>query len=321
MDDSGIAASKHEVLVVGANPAWQKSVVCDRWEPGEVVRVRLTSTAPAGKGFNTALAIRSWGVSVELVSGVGPDAADWEAACRAQGIGLDVFRLAGPIRTATTIRDLSRDGVTEMVEEGFGVEEGAEEDLVRAVERKGAAARAVVVAGTFPPGMSPRQLFESLSGATVPVVVDSVPGVRVLRDLDRVPGVLFAKLNEAEWKGVFGESDLGSALRAARRRWPGACLLATRGREGALVWGPGGDVHSLTGDPLPADREIHPIGAGDAFTAGMVVELLSGSAPLPACRRGMAVARASCFHPLPARFSREDVDRQLPRVRLEPVRV
>jgi len=308
---------KHLVLVVGANPAWQKSVVCNRWEPGEVVRVQLASTAPAGKGFNTALSLRTFGKAVELLSGAGPDAIDWGQACFSQGIGVEMFLLSGPIRTATTIRNLSTGEVTEMVEEGPAADASAEERLVDQARQKLPSARAVVVAGTFPPGMSPRGLLEAISAANVPVVIDSVPGVRTMREMDRVPAELFVKLNESEWKAVFGETELAEALRAARRIWPRAHLLATRGREGALLWEKEGGTHLLTGDPFPADRLIHPIGAGDAFTAGLVNELVSGAGVLSACLHGMAVARASCFHPLPARFEQVDLSAELPRVHAE----
>jgi fructose-1-phosphate kinase PfkB-like protein len=321
MIDPGNEGLKHLILVVGANPAWQKSVVCNRWEPGEVVRVQLASTAPAGKGFNTALALRTWNLEVELLSGAGPDSTDWGQACLAQGIGVEMFRLSGPIRTATTIRNLSTGEVTEMVEDGPSAEGSAEDRLVELARQKRSSARALVVAGTFPPGMSPRRLLQELSPSTVPVVVDSVPGVRALREMDGVPAALFVKLNESEWKSIFGESELVGALRAARRRWPRADLLATRGKEGAFLWEKEGDAHFLSGDPFPSDRVVHPIGAGDAFTAGIVNQLVAGAATLPACLYGMAVARASCFHPLPARFAQEDLSAELPRVHSEPTRV
>jgi sugar/nucleoside kinase (ribokinase family) len=165
--------------------------------------------------------------------------------------------------------------------------------------------------------MSPRRLLEAISAADVPVVIDSVPGVRSLRELDRVPAELVVKLNETEWKAVFREAELVQALRAARRIWPHAHLLATRGREGALLWEKEGGAHLLTGDPFPADRVVHPIGAGDAFTAGLVNELVSGAGVLSACLHGMAVARASCFNPLPARFAQADLSAELPRVHAE----
>ncbi|MEK7393479.1 MAG: PfkB family carbohydrate kinase, partial [Fibrobacterota bacterium] len=171
------------VLVLGANPAWQKTVVCERLKPGEVVRVKLEATGAAGKGFNTARAVRAFGVPVVLVSAAGPDAAEWEAACRAEGLETRLFPIEGPIRTATTIRDLAAKEVTEIVEEGPVSSDGALEILLSATAEESDRACMVVVAGTFASGLNSRRVLDQLSNLTIPVVIDSVPAVRGLREL------------------------------------------------------------------------------------------------------------------------------------------
>lgn len=298
--------AKPTVLVVGANPAWQKSVTTSRLTPGEVVRVKLEATAAAGKGFNTAHAIRAFGVEVDLVSGVGPDASDWEQVCREARIGLVAFPLSGPIRTATTIRDLSTAEVTEIVEDGFAARDGADSVIGDALGRLLPRAGTVVVSGTFPPGLSPRGTLEALGAATVPVLIDSVPVVRCLREMNLDLASVVLKLNESEWISVLGGPDLSTALGAARRIWPKAHLLATRGKHGAVLWEVAGGSHSLTAESYAEEHLVHPIGAGDAFSAGLAVKLLEGESVLESCVHGMSVARASCLHPLPARFSMED---------------
>jgi fructose-1-phosphate kinase PfkB-like protein len=306
------------VLVLGANPAWQKTVVCERLNPGEVVRVKLEATGAAGKGFNTARAVRAFGVPVVLVSAAGPDAAEWEAACRAEGLETRFFPIDGSVRTATTIRDLSARAVTEIVEEGPAAADGALEILLAAMAEESARSCMLVVAGTFPPGLDTRRALDQLSTLTIPVVIDSVPAVRGLRELERVPANLMVKLNESEWKSVFQEENLDSAIADARRLWPRASLLATRGERGALLSCPGKHSQILTSEPFEVDAEINPIGAGDAFTGGYAVAICRGVSILEAALHGMAVARASCLNRLPARFSMEEVAVSTDLVRCEP---
>ena len=311
---------RHEnVLVLGANPAWQKTVVCDRLRPGEVVRVRLEASGAAGKGFNTARAVRAFGIPVRLVSAAGPDASEWQEACRDEGIPVALFPIRGRIRTATTVHDLATGEVTEIVEEGPEAADGAELALESALRQDSGRVSMAAVAGTFPQGLSPRVALEVLSGLDVPVVLDSVPGLRALRDGAPCPSRAILKLNETEWTSLLGEPDLSTALRQARRLWPSSDLLATRGKAGAVLVQGDGARFALVAEPYPMDVRVQPIGGGDAFTGGLLVGLSNGSSLLEAACHGMAVARASCLNPLPARFSMEEVAISLGLVRAEPI--
>lgn len=313
--------SRQTILVVGANPAWQKTVSCPRLVPGEVVRVTLDAAGAAGKGFNTARVVRAFGLPVSLVSAAGIDAPEWEEACREEGIAVSLFPISGRIRTATTVQDMASRQTTEIVEEGPEVADGGARIIERLVRQESAHASIVVVAGTFPPGLAPRGVMDILCDTAALVVVDSVPSIRALRDMDRAPTRLLLKLNESEWKAVFGETTFVSALKQARRLWPNADLVATRGDKGAVLWEGAGICHALGAEPFDPQVRVHPIGAGDAFTGGLVVRAAGGARVLDAALHGMAVARASCLNPLPARFSMEEVAVSSESVRSEIVDV
>ena len=124
------------ILVLGANPAWQKNATCARLRPGKVVRIRPALTGAAGKGFNCAAALQRLGRDPVLISGVGTDALEWEDACRSAGIDLLGFPLAGRIRQAVTLRDLETNEVTELVEEGPPVGDGAQRIVEEALGRE-----------------------------------------------------------------------------------------------------------------------------------------------------------------------------------------
>jgi len=65
--------------------------------------------------------------------------------------------------------------------------------------------------------------------------------------------------------------------------------------------------------PLDGGEEVHPIGAGDAYTAGFAHVWCFGGGFAEALRAGAATARASCLDPLPSRFSRVDYEQSLAR--------
>jgi sugar/nucleoside kinase (ribokinase family) len=296
------------ILVLGANPAWQRNATCTGLRKGSVVRMRPEEEGAAGKGFNCALALGRLGISSVLVSGVGTDSAAWEAACREEGIALRGFPLSGPVRRATTLRDLETDEVTELVEEGPAAAEGAQRLVEEALGADHASP--VCCCGTLAAGLDADRILAVLSERTGNVTIDSVPLVRAAISGVAVPGRLVLKLSAAEWKTVCGLHPEAS-LAKVRAVLPGAFLVATEGSRGSLAAPPDGPVFRLPAPALPSGARVHPIGAGDAYTAGLAAALAGGHDFPAACRWGAAAARASCLSPLPSRLSRADFEESL----------
>jgi len=301
------------ILVLGANPAWQKNATCTGLRPGAVVRMRPMEQGAAGKGFNCALALGRLGRPAVLISGVGTDSEAWEEACREGGIALRGFPLSGPARRATTLRDLETDEVTELVEEGPPAAEGAQ----RAVEEALVSERSAPVCccGTLPSGLDADRILAVLSIWTENVTIDSVPLVCAAISGNAVPGRLVLKLSGAEWTSLCG-LDPEASLEMVRTVLPRAFLVATEGSSGSLAASPDGPVFRVPAPAIPPGVRVHPIGAGDAYTAGLAAALAGGIDFPAACRWGAAAARASCLDPLPSRFSRLDFEESLNRVNL-----
>jgi tagatose 6-phosphate kinase len=298
----------NRILVLGANPAWQKNATCARLTAGNVVRIRPAHTGAAGKGFNCAAALRRLGWRPVLVSGIGTDADDWERACREEGVELLGFPLAGRVRQALTLRDLEANEVTELVEEGPAAAEGAQPLLEDAMVQN--LTHDICCCGTLAPGLDAERIFAALVPRTGIVVIDSIPLVRAALAARHAPARMVLKLNESEWTDLVG-GDLESAWKVARAVSPTALLVATRGTGGSLAGQPGQKSVSILAPSLPPGTRVHPIGAGDAYTAGLM-DGLARKMELPeACGRGAALARASCLDPLPSRFSPTDFEESL----------
>jgi fructose-1-phosphate kinase PfkB-like protein len=295
-------------MVLGANPAWQKNATCAKLANGNVVRIRPAQTGAAGKGFNCASALRRLGKAPLLLSGIGTDAREWEDACRAEGIELLGFPLAGRIRQALTLRDLETNEVTELVEEGPPAADGAQRIVEDALGRE--LSSPLCCCGTLAPGLDAEGIFSVVATRTGIVVIDSLPLVRAALSARQTPARMVLKLNESEWTHLVGH-DLKSSWNVVRTSLPKARLVATRGAGGSMASQPGAKSISILAPMLPLGTTVHPIGAGDAYTAGLVDGLSDGMELAEACRRAAALARASCLDPLPARFSPEDFEESL----------
>jgi sugar/nucleoside kinase (ribokinase family) len=296
------------ILVLGANPAWQKNATCTGLRKGSVVRMRPAEEGAAGKGFNCALALGRLGRPAVLISGIGTDGAAWERACREEGIALRGFPLSGPARRATTLRDLETDEVTELVEEGPAAAEGAQGALEEALVADRSSP--LCCCGTLAPGLDADRILAVLANWTENVTIDSVPLVRAAVSGHAVPGRLVLKLSGAEWTSLCG-LDPQASLAKVRAVLPGAFLVATEGERGSLAAQPNGPLFRVPAPALPSGARVHPIGAGDAYTAGLAAALAGGLDFPAACRWGAAAARASCSDPLPSRLSRGDFDESL----------
>ncbi|NGQ90587.1 carbohydrate kinase family protein [Rhodobacter sp. HX-7-19] len=109
--------------------------------------------------------------------------------------------------------------------------------------------------------------------------------------------VLF--LNEIEaaratGRAVAGAGDAAGLEAAARQlRDGGAGQVVIHSPALGLWLTPGGDAVAIRPDPVPAERVVSPVGAGDAFAAGCLYGLHEGWAPEACLRLGHRAAAAS----------------------------
>lgn len=90
-------------------------------------------------------------------------------------------------------------------------------------------------------------------------------------------------------------------LEALWRRWPGQWLVITLGGQGCAAYSRDGQALRLPAHPL---RAVQPIGAGDAFSAGLCTALARGRGMEEALRQanacgGLAASRPGILQALP----------------------
>ena len=296
------------LVILGANPAWQRVVSAPTVRLGDVLRVRTEADGPAGKGFNCAQAIFHLGGRPLLLGGCGPGETSWERAIQEAGVECASFPLEGQVRTAITLVETGTGQCTEIVEEGPSAAPGADVLLERLLEQYLPRASVLAVCGSFPAGLSAETVQRAWLRSPVPLLVDSLPLARCL--VAPLPPVrTVVKLNLAEWRTMFGDLSPEVLLELALDRWPEAEVVATLGANGCMARKRGSPLIRRRPPALPPELKLRPIGAGDAFAAGMAKIIALDGSLEEGLLEGLALARASCLHPLPARFHPGDLRR------------
>ena len=225
---------------------------------------RSTEWVQGGKGANQAVAAARLGATVAMVGAVGADdLADLVVGALVDA-GVDVSgvaRVPGPTSMAMVVVD-------EAGENQIVVCNGANDTLGELPDAVGDA-DAVVVQLEVPDAA----LLEAARRCTGLFVLNAAPARTVPADL--LARVDLLVVNEQEY------ADLGS---------PAAPLVAvTLGSRGARLLASGVEVATAQS---PAVEVRTTVGAGDTFTAALVIALLSGTDPTAALEHACATAAA-----------------------------
>jgi len=255
--------------------------------PGETVTGAELSRFPGGKGGNQALAARRLGADVSLVACVGNDAAADEALAllREGGVDLARCRTVDDVATGTALIAVAQCGENHIV-----VAPGANK-MLASEDVAGIVADALICQLEVPTALV-AEAADSFNGF---FCVNLAPAceidVRVLQRADLV----VVNETESNW--------YGASLSACH-----GIVATTRGAGIATLQRDGEVIASAT---PPAANAVDTTGAGDTFTAALVVAIVEGQdldAALEfACAAGAAATTRMGAQPsLPFRDSFRD---------------
>lgn len=295
-----------EILVLGANPAWQKTLTFPRLMPGEVNRATARDAYAAGKGVNFCRAAACHGrcrTRLFQFSG-GGNGERHEAELRTEGILFHRILTTAETRCCLTCLDQATGEMTELIEPSSPVTpEEASAMAALFAEHLPAAAGAAIV-GSLPDGTDPELYFRITQLAKeqgVPILFDAVSGIAPALDLAER---FVLKINRRELQKLTGEEVAETALTVARRRWPEAVFVITGGPEAAWL-AVENETYRCKQPPLSI---LSPLGAGDTCSAVLFSELLCGTPVKEAFRLALAAANANCLIPRAGNFEPETRD-------------
>ena len=248
---------------------------------------------PGGAPLNVAVGLVRLGVECVLVSRVGADEAGAELRRAVEAYGLDPRHIQTDDKrpSGRVTVDPSDPRAPK-----YTIHEPAAWDGIRASETVLDLAKAApaVYAGTL--------ARRGGSGAATAAVFKACPNLRVVDVNLRPPfhrtkpldaalrSAALVKLTGAEFKAIRARFKLNDWADFWARYPNLSAAVETNGERGATWHSPAGGWYC----PAEPATVIDTIGAGDAFTAGMLAASLSGATPAEALRAGAVNAALAC---------------------------
>jgi len=292
----------------------------DNVEVDRVNRATQTIEGAAGKSVNVAKVLKILG-ETPLATGFsgGSRGAFVQRALENLGVATEFVQVAGETRECITVIDLLAGTQTELVEESPPADFKAFIELLGIIEQQIASpnCQAMILSGTVAPG-GPSDFYLRCSRLAeehkVLTVVDA-QGSALLETLPNEPGLVKPNLKELADslnREITGESDALEAMQELHQR--GARnVLVTAGSAASLAF----DGRSAWRVRNPVIEVVNPIGSGDAFTAGLVCQLVRGASLGEACRWGAAAGAANALTLMAGDLDRAEFERLLPQVEVE----
>ena len=200
------------IFVMGANPAWQKTLVFQRLKTGAVNRAVSMEVYPAGKGVNVCRAAACFGTAeTRLFQFAGGTTG--QRLCTALdelGIRHETVETRHETRTCVTCLDHAEGSMTELIEPSGAVSETEAENFLQILKEQICEASVFVISGSLPDGTDAslyRRATEIAVAAGVPVIADAVKGIEAVLDL---PGRIILKVNREEFFKITGCSETGA---------------------------------------------------------------------------------------------------------------
>lgn len=286
----------------------------------EVNRAETTLDGAAGKSINVAKVLKALGENPIATGFIGGDRGTLvESALKQRAIETEFVKIALETRQCTTVIDESAGTITELVQESDAVTKGKYRELMEVVRKWAERCRAIVISGTLTP-RAPTDFYRRCTQIATECgllsVVDA-KGPPLVEALKARPGVV--KPNRSELAATVGyelktDTDLMSAMRQLNER--GALrVIVTSGKEPTLAF----DGQQFWRIHAPKIAAVNAIGSGDAFTAGLVWQLLRGADLGEACRWASATGAANALTIMAGEVRRKDVQRLSGEVKVEEI--
>ncbi len=298
------------IVVIGANPAWQKGLVFEHFQYGEVNRAREMTAFASGKGINCSRAMRIAGdAAPELVQFTGGDnGLLLTRGLAAEDIGCRNIPTAAATRCCTTCLCEKTGTMTELIEPSPTPSEAEESAFITAVADACAQAAGMAICGTLPGQLSGRIYREAVAAARragIPVLIDAW---RDIRDMLAAGAQTLLKINKEElYKLSGGDRPVPETMRALIRQYGLSGLGITDGPNRAY-WGDADTtIHVFTLSKI--DRVVSPLGCGDTVSGVTIGAYAAGATGREAFAAGLAAAQANCLNILCGSYRKDDAER------------
>lgn len=246
-----------------------------------------------GAPFNVAWHLQAFGLKPLFISRVGEDAYGEQVRQAMDDWGMDSSGLQSDPQHPTGVVRIAMSGT----EHRFDIlPEQAYDHISPQAAREvlGAQPVSLLYSGSLiERSESPRQTVAALHREH-PHFVDvnlRQPWWELTRVARLLQGVRWAKLNNEELALLGYPGDVAEAARRMRDDYGFAMLVITCGAEGAMLLREDG---LLRGEPVAVEKLVDTVGAGDAFSAVVILGLLCGWTSFQTLQRALFFAAKQC---------------------------
>jgi fructose-1-phosphate kinase PfkB-like protein len=296
---------KFDIIALGPNPAWQKTLFFDNFRFNKVNRASLIETMAAGKGINFTRAAGIYGIASAIVLQFcgGSNGKKTEDFLRSEGMDFYSVETAAETRCCTTCLSKQDNSMTELIEPSGPISMQESDKLLAAFAEQLKNAKAVAFCGTTPGGTDKDFYFKAMqlaSAAKLPVLLDAFKDIDDILSSD---GTIILKINREELEYLTSEKDVRTGLQKLFNSYKSIAFVAiTDGPDTAYAFN-GTDFVEYT---LPRlDEVVNPIGCGDTASAVLMSEIINGRNPIDAFTHALAAASANALNSKPGFFEAE----------------
>ncbi len=307
------------ILTLGTTPAWQRTMVFERFTLDAVNRSSNVVDYASGKSINAARVLNALGERVIAASVAGGVRGRlMQDDLDRSGIRHDLQTVDAPTRQCITVIDRSTRTATELVEESLPMTPLEWEQFENRVRRLLPQCAGWIFTGSLPPD-GPVDLYARFLTAAGEASAFAIIDARgeSMRHAMKLPGAI-AKLNREELADTIGktlssDADVRSALVSIVPQ-SGAAVV-TLGAEGSLA----SDGRSVWRVSSPQVATISAVGSGDSYAAGLASGLSRGWDLPESCALGAACGAANAMTALAGHLDPAMAEQLRTQVRIDAI--
>lgn len=272
---------KNDITCVCLNPAIDKIVIIDQFNPGELYRVdnQHIMLTPGGKAINVAKVLQTLGHKTIVTGFIAGSAGIWiKSEVESMGVSTDFIEIEGETRTNLNIIDGKSNRETEILEKGPKVFPDQLQNLIEKIKILAKTSRVMVFSGGLPEGVPPdiyAALIEIAKSYDVKTVLDA-SGEALEEGVKASPTLIKPNLRELSTlvgKPLLEQEEVIEASKNIIKKHGIQYVMASIGARGAILTKIVDGAFQCKQAKPPKAKIVNTIGSGDAMVAGIAVGL------------------------------------------------
>ena len=285
------------ILVVGANCAWQKVLIFNNFTENKINRAQEIYKFASGKGINFSRAMKIYGkCEPYLIQFSGGDTGEKILKnLTMENIEYYNINVAGDTRVCTTCLSLVDNETTEIIEPSPAASPVETNEFLTACQKVLSTNQCagVAICGTLINGVSTDLYFDIVKTA---LNNNKIVLLDTFRNMEKVfkskSDLIILKINRDELTELTGNTDAKSAMESLKIIYNFKAIMITDGAEKSYLID---DKMAFYEFELPLlDKLVNPIGSGDTASAVLLSEYLSTGDIINSCKIALGAASANC---------------------------